>query len=73
MCSAAYLSIPGDSVVKNSPANKQEMEVWFLGQEDPLEDYMIVHSTILTWEIPWTKVPGRLHSMRGVVKESDMT
>ena len=34
-----------------------------LGQEDPLEEEMAVHSSILAWEIPWTEEPGRLQSM----------
>jgi len=33
-------------------------------QEDPLEKGMATHSSILAWEIPWTKEPGRLQSMR---------
>ena len=31
--------------------------------EDPLEEEMATHSSILTWEIPWTEKPGRLQSM----------
>ena len=30
-------------------------------QEDPLEDGMTTHSSILAWRIPWTDVPGGLH------------
>ena len=41
----------------------QETEVWSLGQEDPLEKEMATHSTILTWEIPWTEELGMLQSM----------
>ena len=44
----------------------QETEtwVWFLGQEDPLEEEdMATYSSILAWKIPWTKQPGRLQSM----------
>ena len=41
----------------------QETQVWFLGQEDPLEKEMATHSSILTWRIPWTEEPGRLQSM----------
>ena len=41
----------------------QEMWVWFLDQEDPLEKEMATHSSILAWEIPWTEEPGRLQSM----------
>ena len=31
------------------------MWVWSLGQEDPLEKEMATHSSVLPWEIPWTK------------------
>ena len=34
----------------------------FLGREDPLEDGMATHSSILAWRIPWTEEPGRLQS-----------
>ena len=64
------LGFPGGSVVKNLPAI-QEMQVRFLGGEDPLEREMAMHSSILAWEIPRTEEPGRLQS-RGH-KESDMT
>ena len=42
-----------------------------LGQEDPLEESMATHSSILAWRIPWTEQPGELQSMGH--KESDMT
>ena len=38
----------------------QEIRIWSLGQEDPLEDKMATHSSILAWEIPWTEEPGGL-------------
>ena len=41
----------------------QEMQVQSLGQEDPLEEEVATHSSILTWKIPWTEEPGRLQSM----------
>ena len=41
----------------------QETQVGFLGWEDPLEDGMATHSSILSRRIPWTKEPGRLESM----------
>ena len=46
-------------VVKNSPANAGDIEMWVqsLGQEDPLEEEMATHSSILAWQIPWTKKP----------------
>ena len=34
-----------------------------LGQEDPLEKGMAIHSSFLAWRIPWTEEPGRLQSM----------
>ena len=43
-------------LVKNPPA-KQESQVRSLGQEDPLEKEMAMHSSILAWRIPWTEVP----------------
>ena len=52
----------GGSVVKNLPA-VQEMWVQLLGWEDLLEREMATHSSILAWEIPWMKEPGRLQSM----------
>ena len=33
----------------------QGMKVEFLGWEDPLEEEMATHSSILAWEIPWTE------------------
>ena len=41
----------------------QEMQIWSLGQEDPLEEEMATHSSILAWEIPGTEDPGGLQSM----------
>ena len=34
-----------------------------MGQEDPLEEGMETHSSILAWETPWTEEPGGLQSM----------
>ena len=51
--------------VKNIPAMQetQEMQVLSLGQEDPLEEGMTTHSSILAWRIPWTEDPGGLQSI----------
>ena len=49
----------------------QEMQVRFLGQEDPLEKEVATHSSILAWRISWTEEPGELQSMGS--QESDMT
>ena len=39
------------------------MQVQPLGQEDPLEEVMATHSSVLAWEIPQTEEPGRMQSM----------
>ena len=57
-------------MVKNLPAI-QDSWVQSLGQEEPLENGMATHSSILAWRISWTEEPGR-HSPWGH-KESDMT
>ena len=41
----------------------QETKVQSLGQEDPLEKEMAIHSSTLAWKIPWTEEPCRLQSM----------
>ena len=38
----------------------QETQVQSLGQEDPLEEGMATHSSILAWRIPWTEEPDQL-------------
>ena len=50
----------------------QETQVQSLGGEDPLEEGMATHSSILAWEIPWAKELLRGYSPKGH-KESDMT
>ena len=52
-------------MVKNPPA-MQETQVRSLGQEDPLEEKMATHSSILAWEILWTEGLGGLHTVHGV-------
>ena len=49
----------------------QEMQIWSLGQKDPLEEEMATYSSILAWEIPWTEEPGGLQSLG--LQESDTT
>ena len=53
---------PGGTVVKNPPA-MEETWVQSLGQEDPLEEDMATHSSILAWRIPWTEESSRLQSL----------
>ena len=59
------MGFPGGSVVKNLPAMQepQETRVRSLGQEDPLEEGMATHSSVLAWRIPGTGEPGGLQSM----------
>ena len=47
------------------------MQIRSLGQENPLEEGMATHSSILAWRSPWTEEPGELQS-RGS-QESDTT
>ena len=49
-------------MVKNPPA-MQETWVRSLGGEDPLEESMATHSSILAWRLPWTEEPGGLQSI----------
>ena len=47
--------------VKNLPT-MQEMWARSLGREDPLEEEMATHSSILAWEVLWSEEPGGLQS-----------
>ena len=58
-------------MVKNPPA-MQESRVQSLGREDPLEEDMTTHFSILAWRIPWTEEAGGLRSM-GSERLSDYT
>ena len=61
-------------VVKNLPANEGDARDRSLipGRDDPLEESMATHSSILAWRTPWTQEPGGLHRVHRVV-ESDTT
>ena len=55
-------------MVKNLPANAgdardQEAWVWSLDWEDPLEEEMATHSSIIAWKIPGTEEPVGLYAM----------
>jgi len=56
------MGFPGGLAVKNLPA---VWETWVqsLGLEEPLEEGMATHSSILAWRIPWTEEPGGLQSI----------
>ena len=49
-------------MVKNLSAI-EETQDQSLGWEDPLEEGMVTHSSILDWKIPWTEEPGGLQSL----------
>ena len=58
----SYRSYPGDSVVKNPPANAGDSgSIPGLGR--PLEKEITTHSSILAWNVPWTEEPGGLQYM----------
>ena len=52
---------PVKQTVKNLSAMRKTW-VQSLGWEDPLEEGMATHSSILAWRIPWTVEPGQLQS-----------
>ena len=55
----------GVLAVKNEPAvlETQESRVWSLSREDPLEEGVATHSSILAWRILWSEEPGGLQSL----------
>ena len=55
-------NFPGGSAVKDLLAMQEPQETWVrsLGQEDPLEESMAIHSNILAWRIPGTEESGGL-------------
>ena len=60
-----YMGFPSGTVVKNLPAiqEPQEMLVQSPGGEDPLEEGMATHSSMLAWRTPWAEEPGGLQSI----------
>ena len=56
------MGFAGGSMVKNLPANEETQEtlVPSLGWEDPLEEEMAIHSSILAWRIPWAEESDQL-------------
>ena len=63
--STSWSGFPGGSAVKNPPAMQKMQETWVrsLGREDPLEEGMATHSSILVWRVPWTEEPAGLQFM----------
>ena len=63
-CSLFFFKMDDNNsmTAKNLPA-MQETWVLSLSREDPLEEGMATHSSILAWRIPWIEEPGRLQSI----------
>ena len=57
-----HVGFPGGSVRVHLPM--QELQVQSLGQENPLEEGMVTHSSILAWRIPWTVWQATVHGER---------
>ena len=72
MCSAL-----GDLVAQtvNNLPSLLETRIQSMDWEDPLEEGMAAHFSILAWEIPWTEEPGGLQSMesQSQTQQSDLT
>ena len=64
-CSRGWKSFQAALVVRNLPTSEetQDTQVQSLGLENPLEEDMATHSSLLAWRIPWTEEPGGLQSM----------
>ena len=66
MATCLNMGFPGSASGKELACQcRKHNETWVqsLGWEDPLEEEMALHSSILAWEIPWTEEPGKLHSI----------
>ena len=59
------MGFPSGSAVKDLPVGQEMQEMWVksLGQKDPLEEGMVIRSSILARKIPWTEEPGVLQPM----------
>ena len=62
LCYITHWAFQVALVVKNPPANAGDIRDvdLTLGREDPLEEGMATHTSILAWRIPWTEEPGGL-------------
>ena len=62
-CTLSYLYFYMFNLINFNIINYMETGVQSLGQKDPLENRMAIHSSSLTWRIPWAEESGRLQSM----------
>ena len=63
LCRKDVPFLPGGSEIRLPMQELKKTWIQSLCWEDPLEEGMATHSSILAWEIPWTKESGRLQSM----------
>ena len=68
---AVFPGFSGGSVNLPIMQEMPEIQVLFLGREDPLEEGTAIHSSILAWEIPWTEEPSGPQSMGSQRVEHD--
>ena len=59
-------------MVKSPPA-MQKTQVQHLGWEDPLEEDLAIHPSVLAWRIPWREEPGGLQSMGSQLDTTEAT
>ena len=59
----SLLSEPSSIELRCQSRYTWETRVWSLEQEDPLEEGVAIHPSILAWRIPWTGEPGMLQSV----------
>ena len=63
-----------DPWVRKIPWRRDRLPIpVFLGREDPLEEDMATHSSILAWRTPWTEEPGRLQSVGSELDATEAT
>ena len=67
----SWAAFPSGSVVR-IPLPMQEMLVWFLGQENPLEEEGASHSSPLAWKIPGIEEPAFMTTVHGVAKSQTL-
>ena len=63
-----------DPWVRKIPWRRDRLPIpVFLGREDPLEEDMATHSSILAWRTPWTEEPGGLQSVGSELDATEAT
>ena len=71
LCNLKLIKEGGSGEEPACQNRRHETRVQSLGQEDPLEEEITTHSSILAWRIPWTEDSGGLQSMGSQRVEHD--